>query len=217
MYEDKLKVNLNVNVEYNDENYSSNIQNINLKKKYIEISIPIKNGKYVPLHRGEEVYITFFDEDNLYRFLGSVIGNRKDTIPLIVIKYPDNIHKIQRRKFVRVKKLKEIKYIKLNSNISNYGFEFFSNNKEKIKNAYTIDISGGGCRINANEKLEYGDIILVCMDLSNAKVLIKSKVVRIDENNNYGIEFIDIEENVREKIIMYLFKIMREMRRKSIT
>ena len=79
-----------------------------------------------------------------------------------------------------------------------------------------MDLSGGGMRIKVKEKLSFNDSIISNLNYENEKVVIKGRVVRIEKTEDkryiYGIDFKDIDNSTREKIIRIVFKIMRKQR-----
>lgn len=89
------------------------------------------------------------------------------------------------------------------------------------KSAFTLDMSGGGLRMVTLEPLERQERLLLKIALdepkSNRVLLLESKVIRvvplrIGGWNRYrvGVSFVNLNENIQEKIISYLFKVMRK-------
>jgi len=85
--------------------------------------------------------------------------------------------------------------------------------------AFTLDLSGGGLRMVVSERLKRNDHLLIKIKLNgeeNHVFLLEGKVVRVVtisigrwKRYRAGVSFININENVRERIINYLFESMR--------
>ncbi len=88
-------------------------------------------------------------------------------------------------------------------------------------NAFTLDMSGGGLRMVTLEPPDRHDRLLIRLVLDEQKnkdiMLLEAKVVRVVPLNiggwkryRVGISFINLTEKVRERIISYLFMLMRK-------
>ncbi|MFD3157466.1 flagellar brake protein [Haloimpatiens sp. FM7330] len=212
-------VNNKVKIQLNDEEYLSNVQDV--KDEYIGISIPVNNGSYVSLSVGSRVDVVYYEERCLYEFTTRVIGRRKDNIPIILLAYPENIKKVQRRRFVRINHLQDIKFLEIDSDVNNNLVQDFYDDKcNDVHKAILVDISGGGCRINTSYNINLNDDILIKMPIKKREMVIKCKVVRVDKgedgSNICGIIFLNLCNREREAIIQYIFQIMREQRKKGI-
>lgn len=219
---DSTDVNFNVNskceILVDDKVYKSSIQDIG--EDYIGISTPIANGKYAPLIRNEQITVIYYDENNLYGFNTSVIGRRMDKIPIILLAMPKDIKKIQRRKFFRVSLLKNVEYLKVDQNISDSTFNRLIKNLEAFNKGLIIDLSGGGLKLKTKEEVKVEDRFIIKIPLEYENVFVISDCIRVfrDINTNLyvsGFSFFNIERNTQDKIIAYIFGIMREQMKKS--
>lgn len=210
-----LLINDRVDIFYENTYYKSNIQDI--KEEHIAISIPAINGKYAILGLNDKINVIYYKNGGAYRFETTVIARKKEVIPIILIKKPESIIQIQRRMFVRIDLLQELKYISKNK-IDKFSDDQIVNSIIKktveLSKAILLDLSSGGMRISINEKINYGDVIFVHLNFIENGFIIKSKVVRVNkgDRNNYicGFEFVDINEKSRDTIMKYLFNIMRK-------
>lgn len=182
----------------------------------ISILIPTINGTYLTM-RQDEKYEIFYNnkKGGVYKFKIDVMGRKYDKVPLIVLGEPYEVKKVQRRKYVRIS----------HSGIVNY---YITKNypKQKFKNydildfkvGYTVDLSGGGLRLRVSEKPELEDYIIMHLNIEEDFIVL-GKVVRVEEDNNgkytCGVDFLEIEENEREKVIRYVFMEMRRMLKTS--
>lgn len=212
-------VNNKLEIEVNDEIYKSNIQDIG--EDYIGISIPVNNGKYLPLTKGEEVTGTYYCGKDIYRFATVVIGRKIDRILIIILKKPESLELFQRRNFVRVPLMIDVfcALICEDKNICNV-----NDNQVEFFNAYSIDISGGGMKVvldsNLRDKVDYGDILMVTIPQQDDNLTVKGRIMRINNDKKNpkiicGLSFIDLDKNTRERIIGLVFKTMREQMRKG--
>lgn len=207
-------INQKIEIEMEDGVYKSNIQDIT--DEYIGISIPVNNGKYVPLRKGERVIGIYYIGKDIYKFETVVIGRKVDKLLIIMLKKPDTVVRYQRRNFVRVSVMINIYCVLLEGKRK---IEDITNNQVECFDAYTLDISGGGMRIaldrKLDKKLELENLIMVNLPNENENLAIKCKVVRVEDDKKnpkiiYGLSFVDLERRTREDIVRLVFKIMRE-------
>jgi c-di-GMP-binding flagellar brake protein YcgR len=207
-------VNKKMEIELEDGAYKCNVQDIT--DEYIGISIPVNNGKYLPLRTGEQVRGVYYCDNNVYRFTTVVIGRKIEKILIIMLKKPEKVVMVQRRTYVRVPLMINV-YCALMSvekgiyNVSDNQIDFFE--------GYSLDISGGGMKIAVDRKLEkkiiFGNILLITIPLKDETLTVRGKIMRIDNDRSNpkivcGLNFIDLDKKARETIIALVFQIMRE-------
>lgn len=214
-----FEVNKKIEIEFEDGIYKSIIQDIT--DEYIGISIPVNNGQYLPLRKGERVNAIYYIGNDVYKFSTVVIDRKIEKILLIMLKMPDKVHKVQRRGFVRVPLMLNVYCATVfqDKNIQN-----INNNQIEFFEAYSLDISGGGMRVAVDRKFEkkvnYGDILLVTIPLPQENLTVRGKVVRIENDKKVpkficGLSFIDLDQKTRETIIGLVFATMREQMKKG--
>lgn len=217
-----INVNFNVNLKceilINDKVYKSIIQEAT--KDYIAISIPVCGSEYAPLNKDEKVTAVYYDENNLYGFNTDVIGRKKDRIPMILLAIPENIKKIQRRRFFRVSLIKDVSYLKVNKNISDSELSRLTMDSKDFKKALMLDLSGGGLKIKTSEKIEVGDSLIIKIPLKKEDIFILSSCIRAfkDMDSNLyvsGFYFLNIDDKTQDKVVAYVFQVMREQMKKS--
>lgn len=215
MKEITLKINSRIEVISDDIAYKSIIQD--MTETHLSIGIPVRNGEFFIPKVLESIEIIYYCEGNAYKFNGLIIGRRSENnIPQLLIKRPDKLIKIQRREYVRVNITQYIKYIKFENNkISNTILE--SMEEGKGRKAVLIDISGGGYKVKVYENLKVGDVIIADIPYDEGNIRVKGKIIRVDidedKNKVCGVNYLDIENKLREKIIRYIFEIMRKQRK----
>lgn len=214
---EKVIFNINEKIEIlmEDGIYKSNIQDIT--DEYIAISIPVKEGSYLPLRSGETVEGVYYQDKSVYKFFTPVLGRKIDRIMMIILKRPEKFIKIQRRNYVRVYFLSNISFTVIGNKDKMIDID---NDESIVYSGYSLDLSAGGIRLSTAKDLFLGDKIRMNISVKEETLNLKGKVVRIekDENNKsiYGVCFLDIDDKTVDKIMRILFQIMREQRKNRI-
>ena len=207
-------INKKLEILVGEKYFKSNIQDI--AENYIAISIPINSGEYLPLSKGTLVDVIYYEEDNLYKFKSVVMGRKFENIPILIISYPKEIVRIQRRKYVRVPTISTVKY----TNLKNEPKKSPSSieNSEYLK-AILLDLSGGGMKIKISEEVKLSQYLLICLTINSEDIHIVGQAMRIikddDGRFNCGLSFEFLDTSTREKIIKLIFKLMREQMKKN--
>ena len=210
-----FKINEKLEILMEDGIYKSNIQDIT--DEYIAISIPVKDGSYLPLRSGEMVEGIYYQGKSVYKFFTPVLGRKIDRIMMVILKKPEKFIKIQRRNYVRVYFLSNISFTVIGNKDKMIDID---TDKITFYSGYSLDLSAGGMRLSTAKDLFLGDRIRMNISVKEENLNLKGKVVRIekDENNKsiYGICFLDIDNKTVDKIMRILFQIMREQRKNGI-
>lgn len=209
---------IEIQVDNDDRYYKSNIQD--LGEDYIGISLPVNNGKYLLLRKGDRIRCIYFREKKIYGFYTVVLDRKSDKILMIQIKKPDQVKLTQRRDFVRVPLINDVLCVLIPDSRDlkhlSCQINFF--------NANSLNISGGGMKLSVDMKykneIRLGSTLMVTIPIKDDNVTVKGKIVRIDKNTQNkllicGITFLDLEEDSREKIIKLVFDIMRKQIKKG--
>ncbi|MBU3111800.1 flagellar brake protein [Clostridium lacusfryxellense] len=208
-----FKINKKLEILVEERYFNSNIQDIT--EEYIAISIPSSAGEYVPLAKGSMIDVLYYEEENLFKFKAFVIGRKFENIPILLISHPKEIQKIQRRKYVRVPIISTAKYI----NVKNQPRTTPSSiNPSEYKKAILIDLSGGGMRIKVHDDIKPNDYLLVSLTINEEEIPIVGQAMRIikDDDGRFicGLSLNFLDNLTREKIIKYIFQLMREQMKK---
>jgi c-di-GMP-binding flagellar brake protein YcgR len=210
----KFVVNSRIEILDDTEVYKSIIQDESSEN--LTISLPIKNGVFMTPANGQTLELLYYDNLNVYKFESLVLGRQiENNVPQLLLSFPQNVVKIQRRKFVRVDVAFYIKYARFSveegSNISL---------QKEVQAAYQgilLDISGGGFRLNTTHKLQLKDIVVTEIPTENGSIKTIGEVVRVEKqpDGKYycGISFSNIDERTRDRIIQYIFTLMRKQRK----
>ncbi|MCM8710987.1 PilZ domain-containing protein [Clostridium sp. SYSU_GA19001] len=212
----KFVINSKVEVFYDEGWYKSRIEDVH--NDFISIGIPIREGEYIPLRKGEIIEVIYYYRGSCYKFNTVVVDRTAGKIPTIQLAYPKEVFKIQRRKYVRVPIVYSILYSKEKQ--LSYDKSEKINMESNLFKATMVDLSGGGLKIKLKDELKVGDILKMHIPIGTEEIIVKGSVVRFEKDevnriNISGISFIDLEDRIREKIIRFIFKIMRNQMRKA--
>lgn len=209
-----LSINTNVEIEYEEQIYKSSVQDIS--EDHISFSVPINRGEYFIPHVGMEIRVIYADVDVVYDFQSIILGRKIDNIPIIMVSIPKKIKKIQRRDYVRITFVNNIKYWHIIE--QNVDDALKGKLDAPINKGIIIDISGGGAKIIMNSNVKYNDFIMIEIPVENNNIRVISRVVRVGKDdmgrNVVGLYFEYVNGSLREKLINFVFKIMRIQRSK---
>jgi len=210
-YQEKLREGLPIELEVNEGDYPGKYKTKieELKPDFITIGAPIHEGQFVPLREETSINVYFHDHISGYGFISRIIRRETEPIPVFAISYPEQIVRVQRREFFRVPVVKELQYqVIVREGLS------------ETRKGYMRDLSGGGILFKTKTKICPDTMLLLTFKLKNEEVQVPAEVTRCvkDDKNNFlvSVEFIEISERQRDKIIAYVFAIQREMRRKGL-
>jgi len=211
-YKIKLLVGLAVDLavlegEYRG-NYKTRIEEVG--EKILSLGALFQHGEVVPLREGTKVKLTFWDEMSAYSFEAEIMQRIAVPVPMFVLELPDSVTKVQRRNFVRVP--------------ATYPITFRSVTKEGLSNlhkAMMLDLSGGGMRLLTEERVETNSLLYTQLTLPNGDLQTPVRVCRAEkivDSKRYmvSVEFHDIQERDRDRIIRSVFDIQRAMRKKGL-
>ncbi|GAA0125340.1 flagellar brake domain-containing protein [Clostridium sp. CTA-19] len=187
-----------------------------VEKDTIAIFIPTINNTYLTMRPNEKYEVIYNDrKGKVYKFKVNVVGRKYDEVPLVILGQPYDIRKIQRRKYVRISHTGIVNYYITKNYPKN---KLNSYDILDFKVGYTVDLSGGGLKIRIAEKPQLKDYIIMHLNVTE-EIIVLGQIVRIEQDyeNKYvcGVDFLEIEEQEREKVIRYIFMEMRRMLKTS--
>lgn len=208
----KFIVNSRVEVIDDTEVYKSTIQNET--DETIAISLPVKDGVYITPQIGESIQFYYYSDTHVYKVDAVVLGRTiENAVPLIILGEFKNIMRIQRRQFVRVSAALNMKFVKVTESEIDSEVDYSS---KSIYKGILLDISGGGFRLGTSEKLNLKELIEADLPIEDERIKVLGEVVRVEKQQDniyyYGIKYINIEERTRDKIIRFIFTLMRKQR-----
>ncbi len=184
----------------------------------LDILAPIFEGRNYPVHRDQLLSIVFVKNGDLYQFEAVCLERiLAGSIYLLRIKATSLPEKIQRRIYFRFLASQDIKiriYAKRGTP---------SKERGEFQKTVTRDISGGGMCLLLREKAEVGQYIEGILNISDGDtVTYVGKIVRVinvDDKGIFkyevGVEFEDITEKDREKLIGFIFDSQRKLLKKG--
>ncbi len=209
--------------------YKSIIQEVN--DDQIAIGIPMKKQDSMMLYEDEVRLFRVPSGDGIYYFESRVLGRKKsNNIPLYLISWPEKVDRKQRREFFRFSCSFDLHYWiiqKSNEQQKDLGFnprqpaEKIIQYLGKPQKALTTDLSGGGLQMALEKRIPVETLLAIKVFIRSKKVeedlVVKGKVVRADEQvvskgklYRHGIQFVDLNMAMREKIIQLVFTLSRE-------
>lgn len=203
-----VKVNDRVEIIIDNKIFKSIIQDI--EEDSIKINIPVCDGEYLSLRTNDILELNSYSNGKYFNFHCEVIERgRENNIIYYKLSSPYKVKEIQRRDFVRVDFLNIVEFKKISKENNNEETDSF-------KEALMIDLSGGGMRFKTKEKLQKYDEVILEFKLNDKINCLNAKIIRLEKTDRneyiYGVKFINISENKREKVIKEIFNIMRKQR-----
>ncbi|MFW5885609.1 MAG: flagellar brake protein [Halanaerobium sp.] len=210
----QLEINQKLEIEVLTGSYQGNYLSkvADFRDQGIIITGLYREGAPLPIRLNQPINVYYTTDRAAYKFKSKVLKRTNKPIPLLLIERADSVIRIQRRDYFR---------LDVTGKIDVYKEVDDKNYPKKISEARLLDISGGGVQMQLKKKIKKGEEILIALkNILAPKELIKSKVVRIHKENdelyNYGVQFIEIEEEQRETIIQWIFEYQRKNRQKGL-
>ncbi|MFW5749590.1 MAG: flagellar brake protein [Halanaerobium sp.] len=210
----QLEINQKLEIEVLTGSYQGNYLSkvADFRDQGIIITGLYREGAPLPIRLNQPINVYYTTDRAAYKFKSKVLKRTNKPIPLLLIERADSVIRIQRRDYFR---------LDVTGKIDVYKEVDDKNYPKKISEARLLDISGGGVQMQLKKKIKKGEEILIALkNILAPKELIKSKVVRTHKENdelyNYGVQFIEIEEEQRETIIQWIFEYQRKNRQKGL-
>lgn len=184
--------------------FVSSLENINATG--IHITLPICNLKPMPLLKGEMVHVLISLPSFSIEFKTRVKGFKKDNIQMVVLEFPEEFKRVQRRRTVRLKVLMDVEIALLPPQ---------PGQEPELVKCEAVDISAGGMEIITKHKIERNSNLLVKFELEIEKgkmhqFSVKGKVRRSADvppkSKKLGVEFLDISTADADRIVQYIFR-----------
>ena len=224
MYKTKLTLGTKLELELCDENGNKIVPVLvsqyeaTLPDEEMEILSPILEGRIFPVHRGTHMDVVYEKDGDLFKFVAIALERRLvGNIHILRIKPVSEEEQIQRRYFYRFDCIRDIQYRVFADMV------IPPEDRGKFENGITKDISGGGVCLCSNIKPEYGSFVEGILML-NEKIRFIGRIVRVINvhdkgkfNYDVGVEFAEIPNMSRERIISFIFDEQRKLLKKGWT
>lgn len=200
-------------IKLNDEEeigYPSQVLDIIVPEGLI-VSGPIKKNNLIFMHKGEKIKVAYNVEDKgMHYFIAEIMSRNYSPIYSLRLKKISEIKKKQLREYYRLLTTLKIdkEYVALKNGIEEI----------LIEDCRISDISGGGMRLYCNYKHDLEDKVVCKFKIQDYPIEVKALIVRIEELDSFnykysiGVSFSELNEEVREEIIKYIFEQQRILR-----
>jgi c-di-GMP-binding flagellar brake protein YcgR len=176
------------------------------------IGWPTHAGIRAPLRENDRLSLTYVEESGVYRLTGRVVQRVFEPLPLIRVLPDGELERVQRREYVRVPAMLEVRLFARVVTTAT-GDEEASVNMISTR---TVNISGGGILIHHSVSPKLGSIYETKLRLPGEKepLQITAKVVRSESvldpvRGTYyavGFAFIQIPEGIRRRLVNFVFR-----------
>ena len=186
----KVNQRVSVVVANGERRLATRVENVD--GRTIVIAPPSSDGVAYPLVLGEEISLEWPTSRGLVRGRGVVAARSwENDVPLVDVTIWESAI-LQRREFVRAQAIVQ--------------GELVRDGEEPIA-CNSLDLSGSGVSLVVrNCALELGETVTLSMWLPDmGEIHAVATVVRLGENGEYGLRFMDIESPVRERLIRFVF------------
>ncbi|MCI9318482.1 MAG: flagellar brake protein [Lachnospiraceae bacterium] len=215
--------------EENGENtkkvYYSSVLEI-LSGDTLEIAMPMEQSKLILLPVDSEYDLVFYGGSGLYQCFARIIDRYKsNNVFILVVELTSNLRKFQRREYYRfscalemcARNLEEDEIQAIEKRLP---YALVSG--RPLKQSVIVDISGGGLRFISSQKYEPDNLLYCSYQLirgtERKQYEVIGKVLSAKEVENrpgffeHRVQYYDIDKEMREEIIKYIF----EEERKSL-
>ena len=216
------------NEEIDTKVYVSRVLDI-LSEDSLEIEMPIEQSKLILLPIDSEYDVVFYGETGLYQCYARIVDRYKsNNVYILVLELTSDLRKFQRREYYRYSCAIEMSTRVLTEE------EIQAIEKKEpyelklglpLQTNIIVDISGGGIRFTSEEKYETGSLLYCTYPLvvrgerKQYEVLGKILSVKKIENKpgvlEYRMEYFNLNVNIREEIIRFIFEEERKSRKKE--
>jgi c-di-GMP-binding flagellar brake protein YcgR len=188
--------------------YSSRIEDIT--DNSLILALPFMGTVPVPIGVGTRIAIFSPSKDAIYRIEGEVTRRQLEPLPVLSIITDGTVTRVQRRENVRIPITLSVIYI--------------LKGEDKVYQAYTRDISGGGTKLILSEPLRMRDIIQLRITLPSPETSISTEgeVVWVEIVENLvdnkikrtpyaGVRFINMDDKEKERLVRFIFDYQRRL------
>ena len=217
-----FRLNSKIELCHNDEEKRIEGLIYDIVGEKLYISITSDDKKFKLLYVGDYIKGFVFNHLTGVSFEANITNRIAGDIPVYEVSELRNFEEVQRRKDIRVCCNMPIMYSDneyiLNLNIKNIQMQLQDVIKY-LNEGVISDLSAGGVKFICDKRFNINTTLLLLFDLEDKHIVVKAKILYKDINiktkralYTYGAQFIELDDNQREKIIKHLFVIMRKNR-----
>jgi len=217
---EKFKINSKVELRASsDEKTLGTLYDIQNNQILISVVAGDKNFKL--FYPDEKVEVVVYDEKCLLIFDALVIKRESNDFLLYTLKAISQVKKSQRRNHVRIPYTSTV-YYSMDKTLVDSPIGLIENGLKKerlvenFKNAYIENISGGGLSLRTSEKFKLGLVLVLKAAIEDEEIILKGEVchggVKVISGRtfySYGLKFINVDETKIDKIVKFVFLLMR--------
>ncbi|MBO4338066.1 MAG: flagellar brake protein [Lachnospiraceae bacterium] len=209
------------------KNYESRVYDV-LSDEEFEIHMPMEKSKLILLPVGGVFDFYFYTNNGLYQCNARIKDRYKSGATYILLCEPTtNLRKYQRREFYRFACILKMSSRKLEGD----ELEAAARNEQyyqvglPLNNSVIVDISGGGVRFVSRTKYDAGTLIYLTYKLNingkekeyeiTGKILDSYEVPGKSGQYEHRVKYLNMENEVREEIIRYIFEEERKSRQRK--
>lgn len=191
-----------------DEWYPSRVED--LTEATVVVGAPLKGGAVVLFPVGGALDCQYAKDDAFYSFHTTVLERRRHPLPVLVLRRPDAVRRLQRRQMYRLPVVLPVVYKPVGS--------------EEAHKGNTVDLSGGGLCLASDQRLERGTELELSFSMPDGcEITGRGRVVLVNEGRDgqgpprylHGVAFQELPEAVQERIVSFIFAEQRERRRRQ--
>lgn len=214
--------------ENNQKMYNSTVLDV-LSEDTMEITMPMEQTKLILLPVDSEYDLVIYGATGLYQCFARIIDRYKsNNVYVLVVELTSNLRKYQRREYYRFccalemcsRNLEEEEIQALEKKVP-----YILQPGLPLKRSIIVDISGGGLRFMSTQKYEPESLIYCRYHLitgGERKLYeVVGKVLAVKELGNrpgtyeHRVQYYDLDNDTREKIIKFIFEEERKERKKE--
>ena len=166
------------------------------------------------LNPGDLVQIVFGSSRGIFRMETELLYRFTRPIPVLIVKAPTEFRRIQRRRFFRLEVHLPVHFGRETLNSDPDG-------PELTEQGVTENLSAGGLLLVSRKAITEGQLLVIRIELPDGSLQTEAVARRVlsegEEHYRVGLEFIDLPENDRDRIVSYLFAEQRQRRQLGLS
>jgi len=179
----------------------------------IVVDHPLADGEAIDLPLGETVSCSVVEEEGLLTFTAKVLDRGvRGNLRLLFLSRPAELTRVQRRQLPRLRSALVVRYRIHKDPLALESLPYYRTE--------TRDISGGGLRFSSQELLDWGTALDLLIELPGTGreplwIACQGSVVsvrRLPTRIEYGVKFVGIRKEDRERIVRYIWQAQAKSR-----
>lgn len=204
-----LTVGHGIQISWQGRTYPSML--LDYDDQYMYVSVIGFAGRWEHLSPGAQLEVAFGVQNRGYfRFQANVVAEVNLPAPAIKLPYPDNMDRVQQRRFFRLAVQIPVNYRVITDLRSHQAMITYP--------AHTIDLSAGGLQLLTNEGSRVGDLLEIDLLLGTPGVIsllaeVRRAVRQFDGTYQVAVEYTELDRRQEDLIIRWVFQEQARRRR----